>query len=82
MSSWNGRWNHWGALALANPWAFAASLVLGAILAFVYSYVPLHTVNNRKIERLEASVLAKELPPPRRRAQSQVQLRPVQSVGV
>jgi chromosome segregation ATPase len=51
---------HWGQLAIANPVAFLATLMLGALLAFVYSYVPLHTVKHRKLERLEHTLLVHE----------------------
>ena len=60
MSSFKGRLLHWRGLALANPWAFLATFLLGGMVAFVYSYVPLHTVNNRKVDRLEVAVLEKE----------------------
>lgn len=60
MGSFGGRMRHWGRLALANPLAFVAAFTLGAFLSFAYSYVPLHTVKNRKLERLEETALAQE----------------------
>ena len=61
MGSFDGRVRHWGRLALANPVAFAATFSVGAFLAFGYSYVPLHTVKDRKLDRLEVTVIDHEL---------------------
>lgn len=60
MGSFSGRMRHWGRLAVANPIAFAATFTLGAVLAFTYSYVPLHTVKDGKVARLESNVLQQE----------------------
>ncbi len=60
MGSLGGRMRHWRQLMLANPVAFTAMFTLGAFVAFTYSYIPLHTVNDRKVARLERSVLTQE----------------------
>lgn len=61
MGGFGGRMRHWGELVLASPLAFIATFALGAAMAFVYSYAPLHTVKNRKLERLDKAVIAQEL---------------------
>lgn len=60
MGSFGGRLRHWRGLMLGNPLAFLAVFALGGLVAFVYSYVPLHTVKDQKIDRLERSLLAYE----------------------
>lgn len=60
MGSFGGRLIHWRRLMLANPLAFVAIFVLGGFLAFAYSYVPLHGVQDHKIGRLERRLLEYE----------------------
>jgi outer membrane murein-binding lipoprotein Lpp len=60
LAGFGGRLRHWGALAIGNPWAFLATLVVGGAVSFVYSYVPLHTVKDRKLDTFHARVVALE----------------------
>ena len=61
VGSFGGRMRHWGQLALANPLAFVATCTLSAVLAFGYSYVPLHAVKDRKLVRLGSTVIEQEI---------------------
>jgi len=51
---------HWRKLALTYPSFAIATAIAGGLFAFTYSYIPLHTVELRTIERLEATVSARE----------------------
>ncbi|MEZ4216800.1 MAG: hypothetical protein R3E88_10025 [Myxococcota bacterium] len=60
MGRLRGRLLHWRRLVITYPLFFVATAATGGAASFLYSYIPLHTVEMRKIERLESALLAKE----------------------
>jgi len=54
------RLQSWGGVALRNPMLLLFTFLFGGAFTFGYSYVPLHTVNIQKAERLERTVLTQE----------------------
>ena len=60
MAGLGQRLQSWGRVALKNPMLLLFTFLFGGAFTFGYSYVPLHTVNLQKAERLERTVLTQE----------------------
>lgn len=60
MAGFGERVRHWGSLAFANPLAFFVTFTTGGMIAFLYSYIPLHNVNDRKVATLSEQVIVQE----------------------